>query len=79
MRTGGKRTGLWVALAVAVAVVLAGARLFDGGCEDESSQRPPPAGKAMSPPAVEPLPAPRARGQLGTPAHTPPEPSPASD
>lgn len=72
MRTGGKRTGLWVALAVAIIAALAIARVFDGGRDDDSSERPPPAGKAMSPPAIEPLPAPR--GQPRVPA-TPGKPA----
>lgn len=72
MRTGGKRTGLWVALAVAIIAALASARVLGGGCGDESAERPPPAGKPMSPPAVEPLPAPR--GQPRVPA-TPGKPA----
>ncbi|HEU5059842.1 MAG TPA: hypothetical protein VFU21_25100 [Kofleriaceae bacterium] len=69
MTTGGRRLGLVIALAVAIIAALVSAGLFDG---DGRGERPAPAGKVMSPPAVEPLPAPRARGQLGTPAHTPP-------
>jgi hypothetical protein len=73
MRTGGRRTGLWVALVVAVALALASARVFDGGCDDDKSERPAPAGKPMSPPAIEPLPAPR--GQPRVPA----TPAPPAD
>ena len=70
------RVGLALALAVGIAAALASAGVLGDGCRDEQSERPRPAGKVLSPPAIEPLPAPRARGQLGTPAHTPPEPSP---
>jgi hypothetical protein len=42
-------------------------------CGKKKGQHPPPAGKPMSPPAVEPLPAPRASGQLPSPAGTPTE------
>jgi hypothetical protein len=71
MRTGGKRVGLAVALAVGIIAALASARAFGGGCETERSERPTPARKPMSPPAIEPLPAPR--GQPRIPPGTPPE------
>lgn len=57
-----------------LALAILAAAALGGGCESkQSGDRPAPAGKPISPPAVEPLPAPRARGQLGSPAETRPE------
>jgi hypothetical protein len=61
----GPAAGIRFALALAFA---AGAA---GGCERKREAHPPKAAKPISPPAVEPLPAPRARGQLPSPAGTP--------
>jgi hypothetical protein len=41
-----------------------------GGCERKREAHPPKAAKPISPPAVEPMAAPRARGQLPSPAGT---------
>ncbi len=60
-------------IAILVAAALAGP-----ACGKKKSQRPPPSAKPVSPPAVEPLPAPRGRGQLPSPAGTPTE-SPGPD
>jgi hypothetical protein len=48
-------------------------------CGKKKGAHPAPAGKPISPPAVEPLPAPRSSGQLPSPAGTPTETSPAVD
>jgi hypothetical protein len=42
-------------------------------CGKKKGEHPPPSAKPISPPAVEPLPAPRASGQLPSPAGTPTE------
>ena len=64
MRTGEKRVGLVVALAAGIIAAVAGVGLFDGGCDSERAERPAPAGKPMSPPAIEPLPAPRGQPRV---------------
>ncbi len=55
-----------------IAVLLAAAALAGPSCGKKKGERPAPAGKPVSPPAVEPLPAPRASGQMPSPAGTPP-------
>ena len=64
MRAEKKRFGLVVALAVGIIAAMAGAEVFDGGCDSERAERPTPAGKPMSPPAIEPLPAPRGQPRV---------------
>ena len=64
-----------------VIAALVAAALVSPACGKKKGEHPSPAGKAVSPPAVEPLPAPRASGQMPSPAGTPTESetSPAVD